>query len=560
MADEFKTVVKVGMNSTEFVQGTGDINRQLKVLDSEFKAVQEKAKTYGDNIDTLTKKKKLLNDKIDIQNRKVADLKAQYEKSRAETGENSKATEKLAIRYNNAVKSLNKFEGQLTKVNKDLDKQKVNLKDIADKASKYGTKIAKGIAVGTGAILAMGAGMLKLATNIGETADRLLDLNSITGMSTDEIQKWQHATIVAGTSLETVTNASQQLTKTLTSMDSESNKSRQALGKLHLSLSDIKKSDADTQMNKIITALQGVTNKSERAKIGTDLFGKKWQELAPIIDLGVEGLKNAKDNANVFTPEQLNKANEFRIKWDEIKYNFQQMALIIGSKLIPVIEIVLDRFSNKMPEIEERIEKFLTTITPILTIVGTVLCFIVDNIQVLLPLIIGIGTVIAGLKMVSFVSDLTKSFKSLGAGGMKVTAIILGVVAALTALAAIIAIIMGKDLGNAFDEVGNGVSKINDSIKMPNIPDEYINGSHANGLSRVPFDGYRAELHKDEEVLRADDPRNSNNTKKYSGNGIYIDKVIIDAKELEDVDKAVKTLKELEQTVKQGAGGEAFGY
>lgn len=38
-----------------------------------------------------------------------------------------------------------------------------------------------------------------------------------------------------------------------------------------------------------------------------------------------------------------------------------------------------------------------------------------------------------------------------------------------------------------------------------------IDGSHAGGLNRVPFDGYIAELHKDEEVLRAGDPRNQNN-------------------------------------------------
>lgn len=36
-------------------------------------------------------------------------------------------------------------------------------------------------------------------------------------------------------------------------------------------------------------------------------------------------------------------------------------------------------------------------------------------------------------------------------------------------------------------------------------------GSHRTGLSRVPFDGYRAILHKDEEVLTANDPRNINN-------------------------------------------------
>jgi tape measure domain-containing protein len=38
-----------------------------------------------------------------------------------------------------------------------------------------------------------------------------------------------------------------------------------------------------------------------------------------------------------------------------------------------------------------------------------------------------------------------------------------------------------------------------------------IDGSHRSGLKRVPFDGYVAELHKNEEVLTENDPRNSNN-------------------------------------------------
>lgn len=42
--------------------------------------------------------------------------------------------------------------------------------------------------------------------------------------------------------------------------------------------------------------------------------------------------------------------------------------------------------------------------------------------------------------------------------------------------------------------IGNAASKIKN----------FVNGSHASGLSRVPFDGYRAELHKDEAVLTAD--------------------------------------------------------
>lgn len=47
-----------------------------------------------------------------------------------------------------------------------------------------------------------------------------------------------------------------------------------------------------------------------------------------------------------------------------------------------------------------------------------------------------------------------------------------------------------------------------------------VNGSHANGLASVPFDGYVAELHKDEEVLTANDPRNRNNSRAIGGSQV----------------------------------------
>lgn len=44
-----------------------------------------------------------------------------------------------------------------------------------------------------------------------------------------------------------------------------------------------------------------------------------------------------------------------------------------------------------------------------------------------------------------------------------------------------------------------------------------VNGSHANGLDYVPFDGYIAELHKGERVLTADEARGYNNRSNNSG-------------------------------------------
>lgn len=46
----------------------------------------------------------------------------------------------------------------------------------------------------------------------------------------------------------------------------------------------------------------------------------------------------------------------------------------------------------------------------------------------------------------------------------------------------------------------------------------FVNGSHAQGLARVPFDGYIAETHKDESILSAPEAREWRNYKA-GGNG-----------------------------------------
>lgn len=82
---------------------------------------------------------------------------------------------------------------------------------------------------------------------------------------------------------------------------------------------------------------------------------------------------------------------------------------------------------------------------------------------------------------------------------------------------------MKDNVTRQLDRIKDGWEKTKDFFKNPikgvvnigrNIRDRVTgnkDGSHKTGLARVPFDGYLAELHKGEEVLTADDPRNINN-------------------------------------------------
>lgn len=75
----------------------------------------------------------------------------------------------------------------------------------------------------------------------------------------------------------------------------------------------------------------------------------------------------------------------------------------------------------------------------------------------------------------------------------------------------------GNSLKNFFSKFGG--KTVSASVNVKNSNNAKINGSHANGLANVPFDGYIAELHKGERVLTANENRQLRN---YNNSGIRI--------------------------------------
>lgn len=239
------------------------------------------------------------------------------------------------------------------KANESLDKTEKKGQGIGKTlGGMIGTAAKWGAALGAGA-LAVGGAMFGMASRAGDAADRILDLAAITGMSSDEIQRWERVSKVAGVSLDSMTNASQKLTRQLNTMDVEGNKSREALEGLGLSVEEISAMNADERMNAITEALSGVEDTTERARLGTDLLGGSWKEIAPIVDMGAEAMQNAKDSANIISEDDLNKANEFRIRVAEMKdqlgFFFMQMSI----NVIPIMQTFMDWVMQHMPKIQE---------------------------------------------------------------------------------------------------------------------------------------------------------------------------------------------------------------
>ncbi|WP_339145453.1 MULTISPECIES: hypothetical protein [unclassified Sutcliffiella] len=265
---------------------------------------------------------------------------------------------KILIDDKKAADSLHKTEGKAGKLGKGLQKM-----------GKFA--VGAGALIG-GAAVAGGAAMFALGTKVAHNADRLLDLNSATGMSTDEIQRWEKATRIAGVSQEAVTNASKKLNKSMETLTTSGGKGADAMAALGISVDDIANMDADERMNVLTEALSGVEDKTDRAKLGVDIFGGSWEELAPIVDLGAEAMENAKNSANIISEDDLKKANDFRIKTEEMKDKLDFFTNTVGLKVIPVLNTFMDWIMKHMPTIES---VFKTAID----VIGTVIDWLIDK-------------------------------------------------------------------------------------------------------------------------------------------------------------------------------------
>ena len=215
----------------------------------------------------------------------------------------------------------------------------------------------------TGPIVAAATAIMGLTTSIGNAADRILDLSGITGLSTQNIQTYQHMARMAGTDTEALTRSAQHLQRQMTQIQSGTGKAAEAIGELGISTHQFMQLDMDDRMDQLISGLQGVEDPAERARLGTELFGRQWEQIAPIVDLGADKLDELRESGERYAmnDDQLAAANDFRMSMQELKdeVGFATQELALG--LLPIAEDMVALFKDQVaPALITGAEKIAT--------------------------------------------------------------------------------------------------------------------------------------------------------------------------------------------------------
>lgn len=208
--------------------------------------------------------------------------------------------------------------------------------------------------IGAFAIKSVIVGIKNMATELGKTADRLLDLEQITGLSTDKLQEYEHVARIAGVNSEFYARAVEGLTQRLArgaEMSSTLRSGFESLGiAMHDSAGNLR--DGSEVTEEVITQLAGMNDITRRNVIGAQIFSGAWKELAPVLALGSDGIEQAKQEARelglVMDKEALASANEMRIEMETLNAQWKQMRFDIMQEAVPALQFLVRGMKNSI--------------------------------------------------------------------------------------------------------------------------------------------------------------------------------------------------------------------
>ncbi len=88
-------VVRVAMDNSNFQQGIQNLNRSIRVIQSEFKNATAGLKDHGQGLDGLKSKQEMLSKTVELQTEKIAKYRTKIKESEETLNDNTKAHTKL---------------------------------------------------------------------------------------------------------------------------------------------------------------------------------------------------------------------------------------------------------------------------------------------------------------------------------------------------------------------------------------------------------------------------------------------------------------------------------
>ena len=308
------------------------LSASMDVLDAEMRKVSAKYADNAESAELSAAKTDLLTQKISLQYDKIDNLKAGLEEAAENYGSNAVETLRWEKELNNAETELYKLNGQLknnteqiedtTTATEDAGQSMGNLGNVVNGlTSKLGIQLPDGMkssmnAMGSldasslalagtfaavaAAIVKVEKAMISMTKESASFADNIITLSMQTGQTTDQLQEFSYATELIDVSVDTLQGSLRKLTNNMQDTMNGTGNAKASFEALGVSVTNADGSmrSANDVFYETIDALGEVKNETERDAMSMDIFGRSAQDLNPLIIQGSDTLKAYADEAH----------------------------------------------------------------------------------------------------------------------------------------------------------------------------------------------------------------------------------------------------------------------
>lgn len=239
------------------------------------------------------------------------------------------------------MNGVQKVQEQLSGIEKHVVQAEKALSKWGRQTAKAGVMLSKNI---TAPIAGTTAAIGALAVSTGKYADHILDLEQITGLSTDTLQEFENVARVAGVSFDEFTMSASKFMQRLPKIIKESGPASDSIKALGINVFDAsgRVRDMNDLFPELIKRLQSVSNVAERNAFAQQIFGESLKNLAPVLGMTAEQLDAARQEAHdlglVMGKDALNAANESRAEFEKLGAAFSVLGRNLSGAFIPIIK------------------------------------------------------------------------------------------------------------------------------------------------------------------------------------------------------------------------------
>lgn len=280
------------------------------------------------------------------------------------------------------------------------------IEGTTEKASTFSSKLSSGIgtvakwgtAIAGGATVA-GTALVGFATKSASTADNIDKMSQKIGISRQAYQELDFICSQSGTSVDTLQAGMKSLTSAMDGAKSGTKANVEQFERLGVAVtnSDGTFRSQEDVMWDTLSALQGMEDQTEKARLATELFGRSGTELMPLLNGEAGSIEEMKKQAHdlglVLDDELIDNGVNLTDSLDQTKRAFQSIGTQLGASLMPIVEQASDYIQQALPSIQALIQRLSPIITslldsllpPLMDLASTIFPILMDLIEQLIP-------------------------------------------------------------------------------------------------------------------------------------------------------------------------------